>query len=48
MTLELYKEKYIYKEEKNEEGVFVIIDKNNFKNDNEVFRYLGEISLKLL
>ena len=48
MTLEQYKEKYIYKEEKNEKGVFAIIDGSGFKTDNKVIRNLSQVSFRLL
>lgn len=48
MTLEQYKENYIYKEEKKEKGVFINIDENDFKNDNKIIRNLRQISFRLL
>ena len=47
MTLEKYKEKYIYELFRNEKGIFKA-DKNNFRNDNKIVRNLSQISYRLL
>ena len=47
MTLEKFKEKYIYNSQKEEKGIFKI-DKNNFKNDDKVVRNLSQVSYRLL
>ena len=47
MTLEKFKEKYIYNSQKEEKGIFKI-DKNNFKNDDQVVRNLSQVSYRLL
>jgi len=47
LTLENFKEKYIYESQKKEKGVFVS-DKNNFKSDNKIIRNLSQISYRLL
>ena len=47
MTLEKFKENYIYNSQKEEKGIFKI-DKNNFKNDDKVVRNLSQVSYRLL
>ena len=47
LTLQQFKEKYIYKSIKNEKGVY-ITDEDNFKNDEKVVRNLSQISYRLL
>jgi len=47
LILEQFKEKYIYKLNKDEKGVCVT-DKNNFKNDEKIIRHLSHISYRLL
>ena len=48
MTLEEFKEKYIYKIYKSEKGVYIYSDKNSFKSDEKVIRNLSQISYRLL
>ena len=47
MTLEQFEEQYIIKHNKEEKGIF-ITDKNGFKNDKKIIRYLSQISYRLL
>ena len=47
MTLEQFEEQYIIKQNKEEKGIF-ITDKNGFKNDKKIIRYLSQISYRLL
>jgi len=47
MTLEEFKEKYIYNSQKTEKGVLKT-DKNNFKNDDKVVRNLSQVSYRIL
>ena len=47
MTLEQFKNKYIYKTIENEKGVY-ITDKNSFKNDEKIVRNLSQLSYRLL
>ena len=50
MTIEEYKKKYIIndKDIKNEKGVFINTNKNNFKNDKKIVRNLSQISFRIL
>ena len=47
LTLEQFKEKYIYISQKKGKGIF-ITDINSFKNDNKIIRNLSQISYRLL
>jgi len=47
LTLEKFKEKYIYESQKKEKGIF-ISDKNSFKSGNKIIRYLSQIYYRLL
>ena len=47
LTLEKFKEKYIYEVQKKEKGIF-ISDKNSFKSDNKIIRNLSQITYRLL
>ena len=47
LTLDKFKEKYIYESQKKEKGIF-ISDKNSFKSDNKIIRNLSQISYRLL
>ena len=47
LTLEKFKEKYIYESQKKEKGIY-ISDKNSFKSDNKIIRNLSQISYRLL
>ena len=51
MTLEQYKQKYIYKEFEKEKGVFINNDTNSindFKNDQKIIRNLSQVSFRIL
>ena len=51
MTLEQYKQKYIYPELEKEKGVFINNDNNsinNFKNDQKIIRNLSQVSFRIL
>ena len=51
MTLEQYKQKYIYKEFEKERGVFINNDTNcinDFKNDQKIIRNLSQVSFRIL
>ena len=50
MTIEEYKNKYITnnKDIQNEKGVFINMDKNDFKNNKKIVRNLSQISFRIL
>ena len=52
LTLEKYKQKYIYKEFEKEKGIFINKNSNSsandFKNDQKIIRNLSQISFRIL